>query len=116
MQLTSKQFGSARVVKLEGRIDHDNAEDFKAALQPYLSQCEAGGALVLDFTDVAYISSAGFRVLSFWHVVDMKADPRVARVRSMGTCDDLCVMTAEGLRLASRRISPWNDKEAPWVG
>lgn len=63
MQLTSKQFGSARVVKLAGRIDHDNAEDFKAALQPYLSQCEAGGALVLDFTDVTYISSAGFRVL-----------------------------------------------------
>ena len=63
MQLTSKQFGSARVLKLAGRIDHDNAEDFKAALQPYLSQCEAGGALVLDFSDVTYISSAGFRVL-----------------------------------------------------
>ena len=59
---------------------------------------------------------AGFRVYSFWHVVDMKADPRVARVRSMGTCDDLCVMTPEGLRFAERRIAPWNDKEAPWSG
>jgi uncharacterized protein (TIGR02246 family) len=59
---------------------------------------------------------AGFRVYSFWHVVEMKADPRVARVRSMGTCDDLCVMTPEGLRFAERRIAPWNDKEAPWSG
>lgn len=59
---------------------------------------------------------AGFRVLSFWHVVDMKADPRVARVRSMGTCDDLCIMTPLGLRFAERRIGPWNDKDAPWSG
>lgn len=58
----------------------------------------------------------GFRVFSFWHVVDMKAEPRVARVRSMGTCDDLCVMTDEGLRFAERRIGPWNDQTAPWVG
>lgn len=55
------------------------------------------------------------RAYSFWHVVDMKTDPRVARVRSMGTCDDLCVMTDEGLRFAERRISPWNDRDAPWT-
>lgn len=63
MQLTNTVYGKARVVKIAGRVDHDNADDFKAALQPYLSQCEAGGALVLDFSDVTYISSAGFRVL-----------------------------------------------------
>ncbi len=57
-----------------------------------------------------------FRVFSFWHVVDMKAEPRVARVRSMGTCDDLCVITDQGLRFAERRIGPWNDQTAPWVG
>jgi uncharacterized protein (TIGR02246 family) len=58
----------------------------------------------------------GLRVFSFWHVVDMKAEPRMARVRSMGTCDDLCVMTEHGLRFAERRIGPWNDQAAPWVG
>lgn len=67
MQLSDKRYGAACVVKVTGRIDHDNAEDFKAALQPFLRQCEAGGALVLDFTSVTYISSAGFRVLLMAH-------------------------------------------------
>ena len=42
MQLPHEQYGVARIVKLGGRVDHDNAEDFKAALQPHLDAMHAG--------------------------------------------------------------------------
>jgi anti-anti-sigma factor len=48
----------------EGRIDHATAEGFKAALQPHLTACTAGGDQVaLDLSGVEYISSVGLRVL-----------------------------------------------------
>ena len=68
MQLHHQTFGNARIVNISGRIDHDNAEDFKHALQPHLDNCQAGGeVVVLDFSAVSYISSAGFRVLLLAH-------------------------------------------------
>lgn len=68
MQLNNQNFGAVRVVKMTGRIDHDNSEDFKNALQPHLENCKEGGeVLVIDFSDVSYISSAGFRVLLLAH-------------------------------------------------
>jgi anti-anti-sigma factor len=68
MQLPGQLYGNARVVTVTGRIDHDNSEDFKLALQPHLENCKAGGeVVVLDFSGVNYISSAGFRVLLLAH-------------------------------------------------
>ena len=68
MQLNTRNFGTVRVVKMTGRIDHDNSEDFKNALQPHLENCKEGGeVVVMDFSDVSYISSAGFRVLLLAH-------------------------------------------------
>ena len=64
MQLPSQLFGNARVVTITGRIDHDNSEAFQQALAPHLANCKEGGEIVvLDFSGVNYISSAGFRVL-----------------------------------------------------
>lgn len=68
MQLKHQIFGAVRVVAITGRIDHDNAEDFKNALQPHLENCKQGGEIVVvNFADVSYISSAGFRVLLLAH-------------------------------------------------
>ena len=68
MQLNHRVFGSVRVVRVSGRIDHDSAEDFKNALQAHLENCKEGGEVVVaDFSEVAYISSAGFRVLLLAH-------------------------------------------------
>lgn len=68
MQLHNQIYGNARVVKMSGRIDHDNSDDFKNALQPHLENCKEGGEVVIvDFSDVSYISSAGFRVLLLAH-------------------------------------------------
>jgi uncharacterized protein (TIGR02246 family) len=59
---------------------------------------------------------AAIRVFSFWQVAQMTANPRACRVRSIGSCDDLCVRAGEGFRFAERRIGRWTDEAAPWVG
>jgi anti-sigma B factor antagonist/stage II sporulation protein AA (anti-sigma F factor antagonist) len=64
MQLTNRRIGNTVVLAASGRIDHASAEGFKAALQPWLEECRAGGdVVVLDFSAVEYISSVGLRVL-----------------------------------------------------
>ena len=86
MQLQNQNFGNARVVKMFGRVDHDNAREFEAALQPHLENCREGGdVVILDFTDVSYISSAGFRVLlvAQRHAVTHKSVFAVGGVRSV---------------------------------
>ena len=63
MQLIEQRVGDAMVLKTSGRIDHATAESFRKALQPYLDRCKQGDALVLDMSDIEYISSVGFQVL-----------------------------------------------------
>ena len=63
MQLTEQRVGDALLLKASGRIDHATAESFRKALQPYLEQCRQGDALVLDLSEIEYISSVGFQVL-----------------------------------------------------
>lgn len=64
MQVTEQRAGNALLLKVSGRIDRTTADDFQAALLPRLEQCKTGGdVIVLDFSAVEYISSAGFRVL-----------------------------------------------------
>lgn len=53
--------GDAVVVAPQGRLDRNTASSFEAELVPL---ADAGDRrLIVDFADVAYISSAGLRVL-----------------------------------------------------
>ena len=64
MQIAVRQFADTTVVAPGERIDHRSAPALEAALLPLVSQAIAAkGALVLDFSAVAYISSVGLRVL-----------------------------------------------------
>jgi anti-anti-sigma factor len=64
MKLASLTLDNARVVAVQGRIDQASAEDFRIALEPHLATCTADAIpLVIDFSDVPYISSVGLRVL-----------------------------------------------------
>ncbi|WP_415036141.1 STAS domain-containing protein [Azonexus sp.] len=64
MKLPVSEQKGARVAQVTGRIDHALTEEFTQALKPLLDSCTAGqSALVLDFSGVVYISSAGLRVL-----------------------------------------------------
>jgi anti-anti-sigma factor len=61
MELATMQEGAVVSVTVKGRLDSVGADLLKARVSQLI---EAGTArLVIDFAQVAYISSAGFRVL-----------------------------------------------------
>src|SRR5438132_14215296 len=61
MQLNSRTGVGVTFVELEGRLDSRSAVEFENALRPWLEPAEP--RLLLDFSRVDYISSAGIRVL-----------------------------------------------------
>ena len=64
MDLHPKMNDGIKVVTPAGRIDHASADDFQAALEPHVAACrESAPALVIDMSNVDYISSVGLRVL-----------------------------------------------------
>jgi len=64
MNLPTREQSGVLIVSVSGRIDHIASEEFTKALEPLLARCAKGHApLLLDFSAVDYISSAGLRVL-----------------------------------------------------
>lgn len=62
--MDARHEGQIIVLTPQGRIDHNHADAFQAALEPYLQNCRtAGQAVLLDFSGIDYISSVGLRVL-----------------------------------------------------
>ena|ERR1700761_768426 len=61
MNCNETKFGGAVVIKVTGRVDLSNADDFKDKLTAALGN--ATGGLVVDMGGVDYISSAGLRSL-----------------------------------------------------
>jgi anti-anti-sigma factor len=59
MQITSSKSGALNVATLEGRLDTATAAEAEATLIGML----AAPGLVLDMTQVRYVSSAGLRIL-----------------------------------------------------
>lgn len=62
VDVTTRQFGNVVVAKVTGRVDQSNSNALESALAPHWANADVG-ALLLDFTDVEYISSVGLRVL-----------------------------------------------------
>jgi anti-sigma B factor antagonist/stage II sporulation protein AA (anti-sigma F factor antagonist) len=64
MNLPTREQAGVLIVSVSGRIDHTTSEEFTKALDPLLDQCTEGRSpVLLDFSGVDYISSAGLRVL-----------------------------------------------------
>ena len=60
MKTNKTQNGSELIVKVEGRLDTTTAPDLEQEMKESL---EGITDLVMDFSDLEYISSAGLRVL-----------------------------------------------------
>ena len=64
MQIATRQVADTVIAVPSGRIDHQSAAPFEAALSPLVATVVASrGSLVLDFSGIEYISSVGLRVL-----------------------------------------------------
>ncbi len=60
--LSQRNYASTMVLTPAGRLDHDNCDAFREALQPYLQEgAKAGGGIVFDLSALEYVSSAGLR-------------------------------------------------------
>jgi anti-sigma B factor antagonist len=64
MECKVRQIANVVLIEVMGRIDHTTAKAFEDALSPHVSGCAAEDKiLLLDFSGVTFVSSAGLRVL-----------------------------------------------------
>lgn len=61
LTVSGEQHGGVLVASVGGRVDGSNAQEFQEALETLLA--DNANALALDLQDLAYISSAGLRVI-----------------------------------------------------
>jgi anti-anti-sigma factor len=62
MALNARVFANALVLGVAGRLDQDNCDAFRAELTVQVEKsASAGGVVVLDLSDLEYVSSAGLR-------------------------------------------------------
>lgn len=62
MNVSSRSFGNAVVLRAEGRLDQDTCGGFTIELMQYVDAAvRDGGAIVLDLSALEYVSSAGLR-------------------------------------------------------
>ena len=81
MTITKKQNGTHLEIALEGRLDTMTAPELEQELKGSL---DAADTLMLDFENLAYISSAGLRVLLSAHkVMSAKGGMKVVHVNEI---------------------------------
>ena len=81
MTINKKQDGTALVIELEGRLDTMTAPQLEAELNESMPGAES---LILDFSKLDYISSAGLRaLLSAYKVMSAKGGMKVTHVNDI---------------------------------
>ena len=82
MNITTNKENNKLTVALEGRLDTTTAPEFETALQAV----DAGiTELILDFAGLAYVSSAGLRVL----LTTQKKMNKQGKMIIKNVCDDI---------------------------
>ena len=61
MRISAERDGGTLIARANGRIDSANSREFHSSLEEVVADDDR--AVVLDFEDVSYISSAGMRVM-----------------------------------------------------
>ncbi len=81
MNITQKTNGTTLEIALEGRLDTMTAPELEAKLNQTMGSAEA---LILDFSKLDYISSAGLRVLLSAHkAMSSKGGMKVTNVNEI---------------------------------
>lgn len=81
MTITKNQNGNALTLAVEGRLDTMTAPELEAELK---ASMDAAESLILDFSKLDYISSAGLRVLLSAHkVMSAKGGMKVTNVNEI---------------------------------
>jgi anti-anti-sigma factor len=74
MEINAERDGATLIAKTEGRVDGTNATEFQDALRNVITSDDK--AVILNFEELSYISSAGLRVILL-----TAKDMRTANVR-----------------------------------
>ena len=61
MEVTTERDGETLIARTDGRVDGTNATEFQDALKQAIEPSDK--AVILDFEELSYISSAGLRVI-----------------------------------------------------
>jgi anti-anti-sigma factor len=62
MNVTARRYASAVVLQVSGRLDQDTCDAFRGDLMKHVDTASrGGGGIVLDLSQMEYISSAGLR-------------------------------------------------------
>ena len=81
MKMTKTQNGTSLTIALEGRLDTMTAPELEKELNASLDDSDT---LTMDFANLAYISSAGLRVLLSAHkVMSRKGGMKVVNVNEI---------------------------------
>jgi anti-anti-sigma factor len=77
MNVTSRRYANAVVVKVCGRLDQDTCDAFSEQQVGFVEAAARGGAVVLDLSGLEYVSSAGLRCFM---LASRQAKARQARI------------------------------------
>jgi anti-anti-sigma factor len=62
MNVSARRYASAVVLQVSGRLDQDTCEGFRSDLLKHVeSTAHEGGAVVIDLSQMEYVSSGGLR-------------------------------------------------------
>jgi anti-sigma B factor antagonist len=77
MEITSKTSDDALIVTVQGELDGKTAPQAQSQIVPLIPE---GGRVVLDMQEVAYMSSAGLRMMLLLYRHALGKDSRIALV------------------------------------
>jgi anti-sigma B factor antagonist len=86
MTLAPRRFAGAVVLRVEGRLDQDSCDAFRADLMREVdAAAQDGGTVVLDLAGLEYVSSAGLRcfMLASREAKQLRARIYVAELQPM---------------------------------
>jgi anti-anti-sigma factor len=77
MNVSARRYASAVVLQVSGRLDQDTCEAFRSDLVKHVETAAQGGGIVLDLSQMEYVSSAGLRCFM---LASRQAKARQARI------------------------------------